>query len=413
MIKKEIYNIEGMSCASCASSIEKIVGKISGVRNVSVNLATEKMFIESEEEVSTEDIEQTIENAGYFAKLVDNNVSTFSLEGMSCASCARNIENVVGKVSGVQSVSVNLATEKMTVIFDRSKVNIKDIEDAVERAGFKAIEDKVFKDSTQGQKVKKAKQINSLLHRFLWSAIFAIPLLYLSMADMIGLPTIINPMEQAKLFATIQIILVLPILYLGRSFYLVGVKSLFKGHPNMDSLVALGSGAAVIYSLYSTALVYLGDAHLAMNLYYESAGVILTLITLGKYFEAVSKERTSGAIAALINLAPKTANVIRNGEEVKINVENIIVGDIIVVRPGEKIPLDGKVIEGASSVDEAMLTGESLPVDKNNGDNVIGASINKTGTFKMIVTEVGEDTALAQIIKLVEEAQDQKRQSQN
>ena len=408
MIKKEIYSIEGMSCASCASSIEKVVGKISGVRNVSVNLATEKMFIEREEEVNVEEIEQTIKNAGYFAKLVDNNVSTFSLEGMSCASCARNIENVVGKVSGVQSVSVNLATEKMTVIFDRSRVNTKDIEDAVERAGFKAIEDKVFKDSTQGQKVKKAKQINSLLHRFLWSTIFAIPLLYLSMADMIGLPTIINPMEQAKLFATIQIILVLPILYLGRSFYLVGVKSLFKGHPNMDSLVALGSGAAVIYSLYSTALVYLGDAHLAMNLYYESAGVILTLITLGKYFEAVSKERTSGAIAALINLAPKTANVIRNGEEVKLNVENIVIGDIIVVRPGEKIPLDGRITKGASSVDEAMLTGESLPVDKNTGDNVIGASINKTGTFKMIVTKVGEDTALAQIIKLVEEAQGSK-----
>lgn len=408
MIKKEIYNIEGMSCASCASSIEKIVGKISGVRNVSVNLATEKMFIESEEEVSTEDIEQTIKNAGYFAKLVDNNVSTFSLEGMSCASCARNIENVVGKVSGVQSVSVNLATEKMTVIFDRSKVNIEDIEGAVERAGFKAIEDKVIKDSTRGARTKKAEQINSLLRRFCLSVLFAIPLLYLAMADMIGLPTIINPMEQAKLFATIQIILVLPILYLGRSFYLVGVKSLFKGHPNMDSLVALGSGAAVIYSLYSTALVYLGDAHLAMNLYYESAGVILTLITLGKYFEAVSKERTSGAIAALINLAPKTANVIRNGEEVKLNVENIVIGDIIVVRPGEKIPLDGRITKGASSVDEAMLTGESLPVDKNIGDNVIGASINKTGTFEMIVTKVGEDTALAQIIKLVEEAQGSK-----
>ena len=159
MIKKEIYNIEGMSCASCASSIEKIVGKISGVRNVSVNLATEKMFIESEEEVSTEDIEQTIKNAGYFAKLVDNNVSTFSLEGMSCASCARNIENIVGKVSGVQSVSVNLATEKMTVIFDRSKVDTNDIEDAVGRAGFKAIEDKVIKDSTQGARTKKVEQI--------------------------------------------------------------------------------------------------------------------------------------------------------------------------------------------------------------------------------------------------------------
>ena len=408
MIKKEIYSIEGMSCASCARNIENIIGKISGVRNVSINLATEKMFIEYEEGVSVEDIEQTVRNAGFVAKLIDNNLKTFSIEGMSCASCARNIENIVGKISGVQSVSVNLATEKMVVTFDRSKVNAREIENVVEAAGFKAIEDKVFKDSTQGQKVKKEQQMKSLLHRFCLSAVFAIPLLYLSMADMIGLPTIINPMEQAKLFATIQIILVLPILYLGRNFYLIGFKSLFKGYPNMDSLVALGSGAAVIYSLYSTILIYLGNSHLAMNLYYESAGVILTLITLGKYFEAISKERTSGAIAALINLAPKAANVIRNGEEVKINVENIIVGDIIVVRPGEKIPLDGNIVEGSSSVDEAMLTGESLPVDKNVGDNVIGASINKTGTFKMIVTKVGEDTALAQIIKLVEEAQGSK-----
>jgi len=408
MIKKEIYSIEGMSCASCARNIENIIGKISGVRNVSVNLATEKMFIEYEEGVSVEVIEQTVRNAGFVAKLIDNNVKTFSIEGMSCASCARNIENIVGKISGVQSVSVNLATEKMAVTFDRSKVNAREIENVVKTAGFKAIEDKILKDSINGQKIKKEQQMKSLLHRFCLSAVFAIPLLYLAMADMVGLPMIINPMEQAKLFATIQIILVLPILYLGRNFYLIGFKSLFKGRPNMDSLVALGSGAAVVYSLYSTILIYLGNSHLAMNLYYESAGVILTLITLGKYFEAISKERTSGAISALINLAPKMANVIRNEEEVKINVEDIVVGDIIVVRPGEKIPLDGNIVEGSSSVDEAMLTGESLPVDKNIGDNVIGASINKTGTFKMIVTKVGKDTALAQIIKLVEEAQGSK-----
>lgn len=408
MIKKEIYSIEGMSCASCARNIENIIGKISGVRNVSVNLATEKMFIEYEEGVSVEVIEQTVRNAGFVAKLIDNNVKTFSIEGMSCASCARNIENIVGKISGVQSVSVNLATEKMAVTFDRSKVNAREIENVVKTAGFKAIEDKILKDSINGQKIKKEQQMKSLLHRFCLSAVFAIPLLYLAMADMVDLPMIINPMEQAKLFATIQIILVLPILYLGRNFYLIGFKSLFKGRPNMDSLVALGSGAAVVYSLYSTILIYLGNSHLAMNLYYESAGVILTLITLGKYFEAISKERTSGAISALINLAPKMANVIRNEEEVKINVEDIVVGDIIVVRPGEKIPLDGNIVEGSSSVDEAMLTGESLPVDKNIGDNVIGASINKTGTFKMIVTKVGKDTALAQIIKLVEEAQGSK-----
>lgn len=408
MIKKEIYSIEGMSCASCARNIENIIGKISGVRNVSVNLATEKMFIEYEEGVSVEVIEQTVRNAGFVAKLIDNNVKTFSIEGMSCASCARNIENIVGKISGVQSVSVNLATEKMAVTFDRSKVNAREIENVVKTAGFKAIEDKILKDSINGQKIKKEQQMKSLLHRFCLSAVFAIPLLYLAMADMVGLPMIINSMEQAKLFATIQIILVLPILYLGRNFYLIGFKSLFKGRPNMDSLVALGSGAAVVYSLYSTILIYLGNSHLAMNLYYESAGVILTLITLGKYFEAISKERTSGAISALINLAPKMANVIRNEEEVKINVEDIVVGDIIVVRPGEKIPLDGNIVEGSSSVDEAMLTGESLPVDKNIGDNVIGASINKTGTFKMIVKKVGKDTALAQIIKLVEEAQGSK-----
>lgn len=408
MIKKEIYSIEGMSCASCARNIENIIGKISGVRNVSVNLATEKMFIEYEEGVGVEVIEQTVRNAGFVAKLIDNNAKTFSIEGMSCASCARNIENIVGKISGVQSVSVNLATEKMAVTFDRSKVNAREIENVVKTAGFKAIEDKILKDSINGQKIKKEQQMKSLLHRFCLSAVFAIPLLYLAMADMVGLPMIINPMEQAKLFATIQIILVLPILYLGRNFYLIGFKSLFKGRPNMDSLVALGSGAAVVYSLYSTILIYLGNSHLAMNLYYESAGVILTLITLGKYFEAISKERTSGAISALINLAPKMANVIRNEEEVKINVEDIVVGDIIVVRPGEKIPLDGNIVEGSSSVDEAMLTGESLPVDKNIGDNVIGASINKTGTFKMIVTKVGKDTALAQIIKLVEEAQGSK-----
>ncbi|HJA90294.1 MAG TPA: copper-translocating P-type ATPase, partial [Candidatus Jeotgalibaca merdavium] len=246
--------------------------------------------------------------------------------------------------------------------------------------------------------------------RFWLSAIFTIPLFYISMGHMIGLPipSVIDPMHHATAFAVIQFILTLPVMIIGKKFFTSGFKALVKGHPNMDSLVSLGTSAAFLYSVYATVRIFNGEADFAMALYYESAAVILTLITLGKYFEAVSKGKTSEAIKTLMGLAPKTARVMREGKEVEIPIDAVEVGDQLVVRPGEKIAVDGVIVEGRTSIDEAMLTGESLPVEKEVGDQVIGASINQNGTITYEATKVGKDTVLSQIITLVENAQGSK-----
>ena len=335
---------------------------------------------------------------------------TFAIEGMTCSSCAQTVEKTAKHLAGVKDAAVNLATEKLVVQFNPGAVQAREIIEAVKEVGYSA---KIFtssKENTTEEADKKAKHLKDIWTRFIGSAIFTVPLLYLAMGDMIGLPTpsFLNPMENSVTFATLQLLLTIPVMYFGRSFFIVGFRTLFKGHPNMDSLVALGTSAAFLYSVYSTILVYQGDAHAAMNLYYESAAVILTLITLGKYFESVSKGKTSEAIKKLMGLAPKTANVMRDGVEVEIAIEDVQTGDILVVRPGEKIPVDGTVVEGSSAIDESMLTGESLPVEKKIGDSVVGASINKTGSFKFEATKVGEDTTLSQIIHLVEEAQGSK-----
>ena len=256
----------------------------------------------------------------------------------------------------------------------------------------------------------KASHQAALWRRFWLSAIFALPLLCLAMAEMVGLtlPTWLSHSGGGQLFVSLQLALTLPILWLGRSFFLNGFKHLVKGHPNMDSLVALGTSAAVAYSLYSSIQVWLGDHHAAMSLYYESAGVILTLVTLGKYFEARSKGQTSAAIQALIKLAPQEAQVLREGQEVTLPLDQVQVGDLVRVRPGQKIPVDGRVVEGQSWVDESMLTGESLPVAKKVGDQVVGASLNQQGSLIVETNKVGQDTTLAQIIHLVQAAQGSK-----
>ena len=243
--------------------------------------------------------------------------------------------------------------------------------------------------------------------RFVLSFVFTAPLLYLSMGHMVGLPLpgFLHPSTSPIAFVTAQLVLTLPVLYFGRSFYLNGFKMLFKGHPNMDSLVALGTSAAFIYSLVGTFAVYQGQVEFAMHLYYESAAVILTLITLGKTFEAISKGKTSEAIKELLALAPKKAVVLKDSKEKLVDIAQVAVGDVILVKPGERIPVDGVITEGRSTVDESMLTGESMPVEKQVGDTVIGASINKTGSFQFKATKVGEDTTLSQIVQLVEEAQ--------
>lgn len=334
----------------------------------------------------------------------------YIIEGMSCASCAMTIENAVSKIPGVDKASVNLATEIMTVEANDS-VTPEDIAKVVDGVGYGARpRGKSVEEELEEKNEKKEAHLREMKRNLIISAIFTVPLLFIAMADMVGIPmpAFLSPMQSPVSYALIQLALVLPIIWIGRRFFVDGFKALSKGHPNMDSLVALGTSAAFLYSLYGTYHVLEGHAHFAMNLYYESAGVILTLITLGKYFEDVSKGKTSMAIQTLVGLAPKMATVLRDGQEVEVPVEEVQVGDLIRVKPGEKVPVDGVVTEGNSTVDESMLTGESIPVSKAVGDEVIGASLNKTGSFILKATKIGKDTALSQIIHLVEQAQGSK-----
>ena len=334
----------------------------------------------------------------------------YIIEGMSCASCAMTIENAVSKIPGVDKASVNLATEIMTVEANDS-VTPEDIAKVVDGVGYSARpRGKSVEEELEEKNEKKEAHLREMKRNLTISAIFTVPLLFIAMADMVGIPmpAFLSPMQSPVSYALIQLALSLPIVWIGRRFFVDGFKALSKGHPNMDSLVALGTSAAFLYSLYGTYHVLEGHAHFAMNLYYESAGVILTLITLGKYFEDVSKGKTSMAIQTLVGLAPKMATVLRDGQEVEVPVEEVQVGDLIRVKPGEKVPVDGVVTEGNSTVDESMLTGESIPVSKSVGDEVIGASLNKTGSFILKATKIGKDTALSQIIQLVEQAQGSK-----
>ena len=409
MVKNETYLIEGMSCASCAAHIEDSLKQVDNLSDVNVNFATSKLTLSRGEGIDRTEVEKIVEKLGYKLTYVSSiEERTFILEGMSCATCAKNIEDTISSLDGTEKAIVNFATEKMVVKFDKEKLSVAEIEKKVEEAGYKARLE--IDDLVDDQAEKKQQEIDGIWKRFIYSAIFTVPVLYIAMAEMVGLPTLesLSSMGNPRLFSTVQFILVLPVLYFGRKFFSVGIRALLRRKPNMDSLVALGAGAAFLYSVYSTVLVYLGDEHAAMNLYYESAAVILTLITLGKYFEGVSKSRTTNAISKLVGLVPKTANLIKDGEEHVVAVDEISTGDILLVRPGEKVPLDGVVIEGRSTVDESMLTGESIPVEKDINSKVVGASINKTGVFKMKVTKVGKDTTLSQIIKLVEDAQNSK-----
>lgn len=326
---------------------------------------------------------------------------TFKIEGMSCAACAKAIERVTSRLDGVELSSVNFATESLTIEYDELKVTFEQINAAVEKAGFKIVVEEV---DTKG---KKQDEIKSMKRRLIFSLIFTIPLLYISMGHMIGLPlpSVLAPDTSPVAFAVAQIVLSLPVVITGYKFYTIGYSSLFKGNPNMDSLIAIGTSAAFLYGLYGAYRIILGDHSYVHSLYFESAAVIITLITCGKYLETVSRGKTSEAIKKLMGLSPKTALVVRDGVEEVIKIENVVVGDILIVKPGEKIPVDGVVIDGHTSVDESMLTGESIPIEKRAGDNVIGASINKNGTIKYQATKIGKDTVLSQIIHLVEEAQ--------
>ena len=417
MTMSQEYAVQSLSCASCAHAVEVALQAVTGVKSAQVNLATEKVSLETEGSVSPLDLQAAVQAAGY--DLVLHQVTqNFALTGMSCASCAANIESAVSSLPEVSAASVNLATEVLSVTYQPGAINEEIICQTVAEAGYQAqvladqagaSQAQIQQEADQAAQAKASHQA-ALWRRFWQSAIFALPLLCLAMAEMVGLtlPTWLSHRGGGQLFVSLQLALTLPILWLGRSFFLNGFKHLVKGHPNMDSLVALGTSAAVAYSLYSSIQVWLGDHHAAMSLYYESAGVILTLVTLGKYFEARSKGQTSAAIQALIKLAPQEAQVLRDGQEVTLPLDQVQVGDLVRVRPGQKIPVDGRVVEGQSWVDESMLTGESLPVAKKVGDQVVGASLNQQGSLIVETNKVGQDTTLAQIIHLVQAAQGSK-----
>lgn len=417
MTMSQEYAVQGLSCASCAHAVEVALQAVTGVKSAQVNLATEKVSLETEGSVSPLDLQAAVQAAGYDLVLPQV-TQNFALTGMSCASCAANIESAVSSLPEVSAASVNLATEVLSVTYQPGAINEEIICQTVAEAGYQAqvladqagaSQAQIQQEADQAAQAKASHQA-ALWRRFWLSAIFALPLLGLAMAEMVGLtlPTWLSHRGGGQLFVSLQLALTLPILWLGRSFFLNGFKHLVKGHPNMDSLVALGTSAAVAYSLYSSIQVWLGNHHAAMSLYYESAGVILTLVTLGKYFEARSKGQTSAAIQALIKLAPQEAQVLRDGQEVTLPLDQVQVGDLVRVRPGQKIPVDGRVVEGQSWVDESMLTGESLPVAKKVGDQVVGASLNQQGSLIVETNKVGQDTTLAQIIHLVQAAQGSK-----
>lgn len=354
----------------------------------------------------------------------------FQVLGMTCSSCQAHVEKAVSKLDGVEEVNVNLLSNSMNVTYKEDKVTTQDIIKAVEHAGYQASSLKESAGNKVGNREEKkdnvALELKEMKFRLIVSFIFLVPLMYIAMYHMfedwfhIPTPTVINNLfhgyENAITFGFTQLLLVTPILFVNRKYFKVGFTTLFRRTPNMDTLIALGATAAVGYGIVAIYCMGYGLGHgniplvekYSMDLYFESAGTILTLITLGKYLETKSKGKTSEAITKLMNLAPKVALVIRDGKEVEVAIEEVVKGDIIIVKPGQSVPVDGKIVSGSSLLDESALTGESIPVEKKVGDTVTGASMNKTGYFQMEATRVGNDTTLSQIIQLVEEASSSK-----
>jgi len=396
VVSKQMLDVTGMSCAACAASIEKGLRRLPGVAVANVNFAASKAYVEFDPaRVTQPDLVGAVRKAGYDVREEGAGRTVgLSITGMGSAHCAGIVEKALRGIGGVESVSVNLATAKARVTYDPTRVRVSRMIEAVKAAGYGA----ALGETRDAEAEARRSEVREFSLRLAVSWAFGIPLLYAAMGHMVGLPT---PALSLRGFALLQFALCTPIVLAGSNFYINGFKALRNLTPNMDSLVAIGTGTAYVYSLYQS---FWGFGHL----YYETAGLLIAFILLGKTLEAVARGKTSEAIKKLVGLQPKTARVIRGGEEVEVPVEEVEVGDRIRVRPGEKIPVDGRIAEGRSAVDESMITGESIPVEKAAGDPVIGATVNKTGTFVFEATRVGSETALAQIVHLVEEAQGSK-----
>ncbi|TQR15638.1 heavy metal translocating P-type ATPase [Psychrobacillus soli] len=398
-VKETSLQITGMTCAACATRIEKGLSKMDGVEKANVNLALEKSLIKyNPEKLSEQDLEEKIQALGYG---IAKEKREFAITGMTCAACATRIEKGLNKMDGVTFVNVNLALENAAVEYNPSETSVADIIGRIEKLGYGAL----HKDNEKDTMDYREQAIQKQKRKFFIAALLSLPLLWtmvghFSFTSFIYMPEILmNPWVQMTLATPVQFII-------GWQFYVSAYKALRNGSANMDVLVVMGTSAAYFYSVYQ-AIVTIGAHHTA-QLYFETSSVLITLIILGKLFEAKAKGRSSEAIKKLMGLQAKTALVVRNGAEIEIPLEEVVTGDTILVKPGEKIPVDGLVLEGNTAVDESMLTGESIPVDKMTGDSVFGSTINKNGFLKMEATKIGKDTALSQIIKVVEDAQGSK-----
>ncbi|GAB1781037.1 MULTISPECIES: heavy metal translocating P-type ATPase [Priestia] len=399
--KEATLQITGMTCAACSNRIEKGLKKIEGVKEANVNLALERSTIVFDpSKTSPQAFEEKIEKLGYG---VVSEKAEFAITGMTCAACSTRIEKGLNKLEGVTKASVNLALETASVEYSPSQIAPQDIAQRVEKLGYGA---KLKSEEKEEEQSYREKELSKQKGKFWFSFILSVPLLWamvshFTFTSFIPLPhMLMNPWVQLALATPVQFVV-------GKQFYVGAFKALRNKSANMDVLVALGTSAAYFYSLYSS-LKSLGSSAHTDQLYYETSAILITLILLGKLFEANAKGRSSEAIKKMMGLQAKTAVVVRDGAEVEIPVEEVQKGEVIFIKPGEKVPVDGEIIEGQSALDESMLTGESVPVDKNVGDKVIGATLNKNGFLKIKATNIGKETALAQIIKVVEEAQGSK-----
>ncbi|MFE7819580.1 heavy metal translocating P-type ATPase [Priestia megaterium] len=399
--KEATLQITGMTCAACSNRIEKGLKKIEGVKEANVNLALERStIIFDPSKTSPQAFEEKIEKLGYG---VVSEKAEFAITGMTCAACSTRIEKGLNKLEGVTKASVNLALETASVEYSPSQIDPQDITQRVEKLGYGA---KLKSEEKEEEQSYREKEVSKQKGKFWFSFILSVPLLWamvshFTFTSFIPLPhMLMNPWVQLALATPVQFVV-------GKQFYIGAFKALRNKSANMDVLVALGTSAAYFYSLYSS-LKSLGSSAHTTQLYYETSAILITLILLGKLFEANAKGRSSEAIKKMMGLQAKTAVVVRDGAEIEIPVKEVKKGEVIFIKPGEKVPVDGEIIEGQSALDESMLTGESVPVDKSIGDKVIGATLNKNGFLKIKATNVGKETALAQIIKVVEEAQGSK-----
>ncbi len=405
--KETVLKVVGMTCASCASSVERSVKKLDGVSSAFVNLLTQKLTVQSAGNVSDEKlIEKAVKDAGYGVAEPELGKVTIPIGGMTCAACSTRIEKSLNKTEGVLEASVNLATEKATITFDPTVIRLSELRAVIEKAGYKALSNIDIKMRED----KKIPLLNQPRFNLAVAVAFVIPLGFIAMGPMAGLtlPELISAKTNPQNLALFQLFLTLPILFAGSRFYISGGKALVHLGPNMDSLIAIGTSAAFLYSIFGTAKIFYGDSSFIHNLYFEAAGFIIALVLLGKFMEERAKSETSSAIRKLVSLVPDSTTLIDGNEYKIVPVDDLRPGDMLLVKPGEKIPTDGLLVKGTTVVDESMITGESMPVTKKADDNLTGGTVNGENTIEMRAEKVGSETTLARIIKLVEDAQGSK-----